>query len=156
MDWSIVQADFRARRLRRHRGAADAAVVDLHAEDRGAGGHEPSIRVRPTGVDGDGARRRANAQRWPIGRLGRRASPRMPRGPTVFTVEAKLATELAKDAPTSAGRTCSTARSFTANRIEIRPRRGHACVREERRRREDEMWKNAAGQTVDPPRSKTC
>lgn len=68
--------------------------------------------------------------------------------PEVFTVEETLFTELAKDAPDYRRRDLFDARSFTANRIEIR--RGTDVVAFDKSGTgESEIWKNAAGQTVD-------
>ena len=68
--------------------------------------------------------------------------------PEVFTVEETLYTELAKDAPDYRRRDLFDARSFTANRIEIR-RGTEMMAFDKSGTGESEMWKNAAGQTVD-------
>jgi hypothetical protein len=66
----------------------------------------------------------------------------------VFTVEETLFTELAKDAPDYRRKDLFDARSFTANRIEIR-RGAETMAFDKSGAGEGEMWKNAAGQTVD-------
>ena len=68
--------------------------------------------------------------------------------PEVFTVEETLFTELAKDAPDYRRKDLFDARSFTANRIEIR-RGTDMLAFDKSGTGESEMWKNAAGQTVD-------
>jgi hypothetical protein len=68
--------------------------------------------------------------------------------PEVFTVEETLFTELAKDAPDYRRKDLFDARSFTANRLEIR-RGADMLAFEKSGTGEGEMWKNAAGQTVD-------
>jgi hypothetical protein len=68
--------------------------------------------------------------------------------PEVFTVEETLFTELAKDAPDYRRKDLFDARSFTANRIEIR-RGADMLAFDKSGTGEAEMWKNAAGQTVD-------
>jgi hypothetical protein len=68
--------------------------------------------------------------------------------PEVFTVEETLFTELAKDAPDYRRKDLFDARSFTANRIEIR-RGAETLAFDKSGTGESEMWKNAAGQTVD-------
>ena len=68
--------------------------------------------------------------------------------PEVFTVEETLFTELAKDAPDYRRKDLFDARSFTANRIEIR-RGADMLAFDKSGTGESEMWKNAAGQTVD-------
>jgi hypothetical protein len=68
--------------------------------------------------------------------------------PEVFTVEETLFTELAKDAPDYRRKDLFDARSFTANRIEIR-RGADMLAFDKSGTGEGEMWKNAAGQTVD-------
>ena len=68
--------------------------------------------------------------------------------PEVFTVEETLFTELAKDVADYRRKDLFDARSFTANRIEIR--RGPDMLSLTKSGTgEGEMWKNAAGQTVD-------
>ena len=68
--------------------------------------------------------------------------------PEVFTVEETLFTELAKDAPDYRRKDLFDARSFTANRIEIR-RGADMMAFDKSGTGEAETWKNAAGQTVD-------
>jgi hypothetical protein len=68
--------------------------------------------------------------------------------PEVFTVEDTLFTELAKDAPEYRRKDLFDARSFTANRIEIR-RGADMLAFEKSGSGESEMWKNAAGETID-------
>ena len=68
--------------------------------------------------------------------------------PEVFTVEETLFTELAKDAPDYRRKDLFDARSFTANRVEIR-RGADMLAFDKTGTGEAEMWKNAAGQTVD-------
>jgi hypothetical protein len=68
--------------------------------------------------------------------------------PEIFTVEETLFTELAKDAPDYRRKDLFDARSFTANRIEIR-RGADMLAFDKSGTGESEMWKNAAGQTVD-------
>ena len=68
--------------------------------------------------------------------------------PEVFTVEETLFTELAKDAPDYRRKDLFDARSFTANRIEIR-RGTEMLAFDKSGTGEGEMWRNAAGQTVD-------
>jgi hypothetical protein len=68
--------------------------------------------------------------------------------PEIFTVEETLFTELAKDAADYRRKDLFDARSFTANRIEIR-RGADMLTFEKSGSGESEMWKNAAGQTVD-------
>lgn len=68
--------------------------------------------------------------------------------PEVFTVEETLYTELAKDPPEYRRKDLFDARSFTATRIEIR-RGTDMMAFDKSGSGESEMWKNAAGQTVD-------
>lgn len=68
--------------------------------------------------------------------------------PEVFTVEETLFTELAKDPPEYRRKDLFDARSFTATRIEIR-RGTEMMAFDKSGSGESEMWKNAAGQTVD-------
>jgi hypothetical protein len=68
--------------------------------------------------------------------------------PEIFTVEETLFTELGKDAPDYRRKDLFDARSFTANRIEIR-RGADMLAFDKSGTGESEAWKNAAGQTVD-------
>lgn len=68
--------------------------------------------------------------------------------PEVFTVEETLFTELAKDVPDYRRKDLFDARSFTANRIEIR-RGADMLAFDKSGTGEGETWKNATGQTVD-------
>jgi hypothetical protein len=68
--------------------------------------------------------------------------------PEVFTVEETLFTELAKDVPDYRRKDLFDARSFTANRVEIR-RGTDMLAFDKSGTGEAETWKNAAGQTVE-------
>jgi hypothetical protein len=68
--------------------------------------------------------------------------------PEVFTVEETMFTELGKDAPEYRRKDLFDARSFTANKLEIR-RGADMLTLTKSGTGESEMWKNAAGQTVD-------
>jgi hypothetical protein len=68
--------------------------------------------------------------------------------PEVFTVEETLFTELSKDAPDYRRKDLFDARSFTANRVEVR-RGADTLAFDKSGTGESETWKNAAGQTVD-------
>lgn len=68
--------------------------------------------------------------------------------PVVFTVEESLATELRKELAEYRRKDLFDARSFTANRIELR--RGSETLAFEKSKEGDkDVWKNASGQAID-------